>query len=508
MNKSILLTAFFMIGGLGCNSVKEGSKKTMGADPTYYRGGSLAVDNAPVLKMVMKQTGQDDVVVATYASDDRNDTVFDTGKDINIDFSESTDESASVNYHVAFTPLTGGAALPTLSGVSSGHAIISGTRINEPGLYQARVVLSDAAGNERSKNIFLGVRCEDNENTFGINTAMVSITPDAELGYFNFNAANAEAWLDAGHTDRGFLYMWDFNGDGRYDTGWTDQSNLLAYSTYSGTRKVGIQMKDRYCQNVTSAQINFTAPSPLADGNTATEDAPLPAYYLLQGIVSNATHADQDIFGTFEALQVRATTVETLVSRDVEVHKVQCHYSVNATGTATLTVDGLYAYVGDETNALQTDDYRIIKDAKHGMVVNVQGIIDGLEASPSLLELSALIGDLRSSSSVTGIDVSDAYVSSVTFTSDFFLDEKATQRPAISGCTLTGLAIEGSYGTGTCGASGTSAWSNLYRRAHGSFNCLGGETTINQGEFFCEVNVRGDCPVGGGGGGGTSPNAI
>lgn len=443
----------------------------------FIRTIAIDTDNPPVINATLTQNGSS-ATFSTIRANEAGEASFSIGSPIHVDLTASTDENQdSIVYQTV------------ISSLGSADTVHNGSefdvQINEYGYYNIAITLRDINDKVRTENFDLIIACPLSINNFTVSETPLAI-PMTQHYFYNYDASS-KINRASGFVDRGFQYMWDFNGDGKFDTGWVNTSAVEEYASYAMQRSVRVKVRDNYCPNHIKEAIfvNSNLTPLFEDGvmNAGIISPILGDYNFIQGVVlrnntaETVSNPSEDSFaGKYLATHQRLVTGIQKMDSPL---RMECSYNRASRfdigiSPATLTIEGKY------TN----DNFDSAKTLHHGIQLRVEGLMDD---------------------GVSNITTTGAYISSGSFYSDEDLDNEARFVTGFENgqCSIT-LQTEGTRGQGTCGTTADVSI-QLYREIWGVYECTNSDLTIRQGEFSCVVNNVDPCPVGGGGGGGTSP---
>ena len=522
-NLSLLLTVLSMFLVSACNDqAKRGNTavKNQGfVDNMTETTRNDADDNQPPrLDMQVLKGGQE---LASFENNvfSREETVgLLVGDVINFNMSQTADDKdlpSSLQYDVTITHPSG-----VIEKRTSGFFNIA---MQAAGRLEVLVKVSDSNSKVTSKNFVFYVSCSDaqkysliGDESFGqsiINHGS-QIIPDSIFNFFNFNVTGL-AIDSPSLASGGYSYIFDFNGDGMFDTNWiTVPGNIIKeYVVYRGLQDVSIKIKDKACQiekrvvikNVDFGQTNCQPNNiPWEDGII---NVPAPA---ASNCGTNLIGSYLFIQGEIEDAALVEPTKQVMVSQQVaptpgspQYMTCTMHFSnptagLNSTQKATLSVKGVNKY-----------NHGIAGKKAHGLEVRFSNIDANV--------LADNIGMVVAFNSATA---QNAVFEKVQYFTDEEPDAVGKKQRIYSMYDSNGngqivddecqyqLAFQPMNGFGVCGVAGGS-WGVV---VYGSYSCNALKTSdakyfakLKKGEFHCLINSVPPCPVGGGGGGGLPP---
>jgi len=427
----------------------------------------------PYIVLKMKNAGTDAQygIVATLKKEETGGAVFPRGDDVAFDFSATRDDkdaSSALKYELDLG--TGFNEIPMLHTMK----FMTVTTI------AARVRATDTEGNATVKSFTIFVRCKDGDQApVTINTSNIAINANGALNYFSFNASSA-----ASGGIGSYKVMWDFNGDGAYDTDWINNTSTTNYTIFAETRNVGIKVWETGCNYFASATMPYDFVIAHANGTPGVPQGPqIPGYHFIQaditGLGGNYSKAANASY-----IATRSNSAPTS-----EPRRVICDYKKKGTETsrnegssmATFTIFGLNKY-----------DKLAEAGIQHGMALSIDGIIDP----------TGMMG--------TGtVDTSKAFVSRAAYYTDGGPDNVADTVYTKQGdCDVNITVTPLPPGPGTCSDNPDFGYPVLI---DATYSCPvmrskeGWELSATSGAIYCEVAQVEACPPGGGGGGGGLP---
>lgn len=450
-------------------------------------------DQAPVIRLELKQGGKTVATVSTFKSEAKGATRFAQDEEVTFDFSRTTDDTdrkSDLSFAIDF-----GSGYKNVSPVSN-HTY------RKIGIFPTAVKVSDTEGNTATKTFNSIVQCP--EGTFeplSIEPSAIRVSPGPANNYFVYDASGA---VKGGRSPYG--YKWDFNGDVILDNSWHQNPSITAYSAYAGRRDVRLKVWDVGCNVSTALDLASENPErehleiPMADGVPGTPQGPqIPNYTFLQGklkgISGNATPGANADF-IISDLQDGGGN---------QPKRVHCRYnksrggaSAPATASADFYIEAFNQYKdsGDFTGGAQEGH----AGEKHGMKLSVHGIKDPTGSSMTTPATIHAAGNLEKIEYFTDGDPDTSKQQVYTRESNgcrYDLTVRifppgdsvpvCVQNPKFS----YAVAIDGTY---SCPELKTEDGFSL---------------SAEQGAFYCEVGeVRACIPGGGGGGGGYNPPPI
>jgi hypothetical protein len=335
------------------------------------------------------------------------------------------------------------------------------------GDYSYKVVATLPSGAIASASYIAAVSCSTTPLSLSsLNANAISVSPGSATNLFNLSASG----LTAGANGSGpYLCAWDPTGTGIIDTTFKSCDTALSnfYSNFVGSRKVSIIVKDSCGTTTTVSKVlNFAATVP-----------PMPGNVFISGAVTNAG-ASSSSSGT--------------VAGDLRVDGVN-YLATNAGG---------YNIVQPSYNS---GKFQIYAALNYGMASSVQFGIQ--------IKIKGITDNLNPAAQTGSVDVSNAVIESVTYTTDQAGDSSAT-------ISLTGnqaicvLSNQGSQVHSVSGAPCTSGQSGTNKgvtvEVYGHYKCTGmtsasGAKMTLEGNFDGYTNLVDNCNGGGGGGGGIVP---
>ncbi len=348
--------------------------------------------------------------------------------------------------------------------------VVSGTSIAIPlqagansftvptqGDYSWQLVASAAGYQSQTKYYLADVTCQ--KPTFtgsSLNPAALTVSSGSGSNLYNFSASKV---ITNANGMGPYLCAFDPTGTSIVDTGFTDCTQTLSnfYVNYVNTRNIGVIVKDS-CNTTyavsTPAQLNATEPA-------------MPGNVFIYGQISNATGSAQN--------DPRVDNVTYLATNSNGHDIVQPHFSA---GSFQIT---------------SSQNYGMPSSQPFGMKINVSGIQDTINVS----------GQTGS------VDASQAYISSLTYTTDEAGDSAPALNFSGSNCTLSKQGAKVLFTQGQPCSSGTTGDQNKATvEVWGHYQCAltdGSGGADISGDFDGYTNLVDSCTGGGGGGGGIVP---
>lgn len=533
----ILFLVIVTLGLIGCNdagrsNAVNGSEALIDQMPNGKDMNSGKVNNAPMIvaKTQMQEGG---------IWNDKDFNLLMTGKNIKFDFSQSSDDrqkSAELIYEIKY-----------MKGISQ---IIKTTssfteNFDKPQMpLMMQVSVTDAEGLKTSKVINYYVKCSPEQiyslssNNNPLDPASgLYITPNMNLlNSFRYDVSELVVDPLSGDDPGKLSYIFDFNGDGVYDTNWITLTNeqIDEYVLYRGLRTVKVQVRDDLCKEVKELQVSYNfgqdgcGPDDIFTGmelGIPFEDGRINPPFLLDINGYDCIQADQ-LYTGYYFMQGRVLTFnggadpikeeEVIATQKIAPgaapKNVQCSFNYGSSnkfssnaaeikqGNASLKIVASKKYTKYGKNEENDHGFELMI---RGLKINVSyGPETGTSTSPS-----------RTYSVVdNSVVVTGAYVDYLLYNTDGQADVVGAARHLFSqndnsACTLN-LFVENDSAAGQCPSGGVAP----HYEFRGSYSCPGLKDSqsqltakVEQGEFYCEVMIAPPCPVGGGGGGGTSP---
>lgn len=437
---------------------------------------SGAQNQAPKIVLDFKPTGSSTVVatVATFRAWETGATVFPEEVTYTLDFSRTFDDT-TLTSQLKFELSLNDAAYETLGMTSS-------RSFSNPGVIPAKIRVTDLDGNYSIKTFTIFVTCV--APPLVVDVDQVEISPDAEFGFFTYDASGA---VSGGQAP--YRYRWDYNGDGiwdRYDPStppnvedWTTAASHSSFTIYGGDRKPRLSVLDA-CNQLQIVEVPTYFAIPHTEGtnrNTIPDADPgnaqgpqLNNYHFLHANLS-------PLGGNTDPAIVDADLVSIQPPGDIEDKRVVCSATEKDNGRVDLTVHAKHRY----------DRKNVFYHREHGMTLVVT---DATNAT----------GNRR--------------IHSFTVETDDGPDgQEFTSYSVPNGtpCNLTRMEVQIlPGGAGTC-SDGTAIGKRTYIFDY-TFDCPllrefrnQREARATHGSGFCEVTKIDQCPPGGGGGGGGLP---
>ncbi len=325
------------------------------------------------------------------------------------------------------------------------------------GDYSWKLMASAPGYQSQTKFYLANVTCQNPTFTqSSLDPAALTVSQGSGTNLYNFSAANVVANANGmGPYECAF----DPTGTGIVDTSWQNCTQAFNnfYVNYVSTRNVGVIVKDA-CNTTyaVSAPVQLTYTEPTMPGNV-----------FIFGQISNAT-------GTAKG-DSRVDNVTYLATNSGGNDIVQPHYS---SGSFQIT---------------SSQNYGMPSSSSFGVQINVKGIQDSLNVS-----------------TMTGtVNASNAYISSLSYTTDEAGDAKPPLDFNSTNCTLSNQGAKVLFTAGTPCSSGTAGDQNKATvEVWGHYQCtisdVSGGAQIT-GDFDGYTHLVDNCSGGGGGGGGIVP---
>jgi hypothetical protein len=443
-------------------------------DPGVARG------QAPVITLQLKDAaGQVISTIATFSEEESGANVVSRGVPVTLDFSQTVDDRSkleALTFEIE-TDASGFRVVPVVSQV-----IWPST-----GIFPVKVRVKDTEEGISEKMFTVYVQCSALESSpLLVDQAKVLVTPSTDVSrvqsknYFLYDATGAVRGGGGGP----YKFMWDYNGDGIFDSGWKILPSVdNIFSAYMHQRQVSLKVWDTTCNMFASVVKSVNLPLTFTDGVAGTPQGPQQDYDMfLQGVVRGL-----DGYSSPMANVDFAATRAKALSLAADPKNVVCDFRRLA--TATSASDGASQ---SSFKVLGRANYR---GTDMGMDLTISSFAD-----PTYGGLAQVIA---SGGSVT---INRNY--RVRFYTDESADS-ATRRifEATSGCSIQ-MSVNTLQGAGTCSTAPSEGFVALI---DGTVSCpelrepSGKRIQITQGAFYCEVAKVSACPPGGGGGGGGLP---
>ena len=361
-------------------------------------------------------------------------------------------------------------------------------------IYPVSATVTNSIGTSSTLTFQLFVEC--GVTNFSIDPTKLSVTAGSTLNSYTYDFSN----IVSGGIGP-FNYVLDVNGDGIYDTQWTQlsqpysSSNQSLYVSINPTlpyyRNVSIQVWDTGCNNVKSAVLS-----------PATFPKPLPA-------PSFAPSASRSHFSGTRSRQLRISggkyrlvtdhpgdqRHECFISRNTsdwrqrqsrpssvltpEMHRALPRVIFTVGNDATFQIGAQLAYPNpNPATPLRPD---------HGLTFKVTGI-----------------SDTSGGGAGSGIDLSNAAISTLAYTTDSQEDYQP-QYSFLGGpqnCHLANLSVRPTATPQTCDGSNASVPSTYTVNVQGDFSCSALSSVLpagstgaiaignnNTGHFFCQAQI-------------------
>jgi len=496
--------------------LKDGATIALSASISIINTGDVDSNQGPQIDLRVTQSAKSGQV-KSIGGVSMPEGGFDIGA-ISFDLSNSTDDNSTIaSYFISIKNPSG--AISTFNSAQFDHSFAS------PGYYYATVKLTDVAGKITAISFEVGISCPADWNLIdeemdlaALQASISTATERNEYNHYSFDG-NQIFSLSGSHVeDHGFLFKWDFDGDGKFDTDWVQGTGgvVEGYVMSRGYRLVRAKAKDRFCPNRVSEEVSFyynfdnqrvrfedgylSAAPGVYDHTNGT--GMIDTYYFLQGFIraSNATSysvVQNEIDGvglpaynppvTIPLLERDVQYIATQRMRameDSEQLKVKCDY-------AMLSDDG---YLALNSSLVISGIFQYWPGHSQGLSLKVSGLID-----------DGVV-----------VETDNAFIQLASYTSGYSPDSSGSvvYTGATGACTLK-LEIIAREGVGQClinpGEAVPIYKQFQFRDIKGVYSCnnlastSSGSISIDRGEFFCQVLDVGPCGVGGGGGGGVSP---
>lgn len=410
--------------------------------------------------------------VATFRAHEFGRTVFPEDVSYSWSFARSIDDTTPTS-QLKFELSIDEGAYEQLS-------LSSSRTFSNPGLYPAKIRVTDLDGNYSIKTFTIFVSCV--APPLVVSPAQVQISPEAIFGHFTYNAAGA---VSGGAPP--YKYRWDYNGDGvwdQYDPSdpdhaeeWTSLATVSQYTIYGGQRNVQLAVLDA-CNQLQIVEIPNYFAIPHTEGtnrNTIPDGDPDHAQgpqlgnqlFLHANMVALNGNTDRAI--------VNADLVSIQPPGDIGDKRVVCS-AYESAGKVNLTVHGKHRY----------DKRGVFYHRQHGMTINITDTM-----SPTNRKIQSFTVDTDD-----GPDGQEFTTYSV---------------PQGASCNLTRMEVTVlPGGAGTC-SDGSAQGMHTYLFDY-TFDCPLLEDFRNHrraraevGSGYCEFSIIDECPPGGGGGGGGNP---
>ena len=371
--------------------------------------------------------------------------------------------------------------------------LISERAFETVGDYLIQLRVSDSNDNVAEKEFILAVTClEGAFPDLQLDTDTLTVDADSVLNYFFYKVGDGSITGGKGP----YQYMWDFNGDSAFDTDWTSEQTIRAYTIYARMRSVALKVEDIGCNKEVLVNLGELEPEreffeiPLADGIPGTLQGPqISGHHFIQGI--GVYHEDYGQRYEKEAMNI----THPFGATSDQPRRVICDYRKVASDTseeagsdrASLRIKGLNQY-----------DKGYLKEAgrDHGLMLLIENIDDA----------TGVLADLTVERT---FEATTAELTALNYYTDGegdAIQNHTYQKQAACQVSLFVTVIP--EGSGTCADSPDTAYSVLL---DGTYSCpdlkAGNDyhMLIEQGAFYCEVAQVDACPPGGGGGGGGLP---
>ncbi|PWU15569.1 MAG: hypothetical protein C5B49_11620 [Bdellovibrio sp.] len=351
------------------------------------------------------------------------------------------------------TNLVSGQTLSTPLQVGSTNFIVP-----VQGDYTLKLIMSSPGQEDSSRFYQAEVTCPNSTFTkSSLNAAAISVAAGAGSNLYNFSAAGVTAGANGTPP---YTCAWDPTGTGIVDTGYSDCAQTLQnfYSNNVSTRNVGLIVKD-------SCNTTYAISKSL---NLAYTEPSMPGNVFIFGQTSNGTGV--------AATDSRVSNLDYLATNSGGNNIVQPSYG------------------GGKFDIYSQMDYNMSSSVKFGINIQLEGITDNIN-------LSAGTG--------TTVDVSNATIKSLAFTTDQAGDQAPPLSFGSSSCTLSNQGAKVQVVAGQPCSAGTSGDNNkatVEVFGHYKCNMTGPAGTMTlEGDFDGFDDLVDNCTGGGGGGGGIVP---
>lgn len=228
--------------------------------------------------------------MATFAEEERGEAVFPAGSQVNFDFRRTRDDENSPD-ELSYRMKIGE------NGEFKPIDVVSAVPFPEVGYYPITIQAVDAQGNVTEKRFTVFITCDPNTvPQLQVNGDAIDLVNKPDQGY------NMFGFFDRGVRTAGgmgpYKYMWDFNGDGTWDTQWLSSANfdfadpMSVYVNHMHERDVRLKIWDTKCQYVQVASKRVDLAVNFADGVKGTRQGPqIPNYYFIQGKVRSKNNS-------------------------------------------------------------------------------------------------------------------------------------------------------------------------------------------------------------------------
>jgi hypothetical protein len=445
-------------------------------------------NQSPIIVLDLGTTAASKATMATFAEEEKGEAVFVNGSEVTFDFRRTRDDENSADELSYKIQLGEGGGFQDVGPLST-H------KFDEVGFTTVTVRVTDSQGNYTDKKFTLYTTCDPSTvPTLVLDPDAVSITNKAAFGYNFFGFAANGVHKSGGQGP--YKYRWDFNGDGTWDTQWSDDPTfdysdpLTVYVNHMHNRGVRVKVWDTKCQYVDTAIKEFNFPVDFSDGVKGTPQGPqIPNYYFVQGKVSSVDNPDS-----------QSTKVDfwsgDLFTASYLPRRVMCKYDRVKQGQrenevllpkATFYIKGLEQY-NEEDISGKNPPFKI-GGAQHGFEIKIQDIFDDTfsEGGPQTLsaEGRSIVSPAFGKHSVNFHTDRDG---------DGVMDRHFVNKTP---CDI-GLLLQ-IFGPGIPCARDDEKGLKYTVQVDGTFTCpdmrdgTDEQLKIEQGAFFCEVNIVDAC---------------
>lgn len=481
-------------------ALKDGSSQTLSRSVDILDPSQVPTQAPKINLTILDDTGTSVATVATMNKEESGATWFVEGKEFTFDFTNTTATGGgAVTIQMQFGD---GAAWENLVGSSIKHTFAAA------GLHVTTIRVTDDVGRVTEKKFQAVVKCSSTPTPLALTAPATAVAKAGWPNFYNFNATGAASGGGSSTVAATYKYMWDFNGDGIYDSGWLTSAAVpdpqyvlfagknaanFAADAYRGIRNARLRVWETGCNEVKEVDLAGAADLewPMSTGVAGELQKPHLANLggALQFFQMKSNGAPFDNKENTASVNLMATYHPAAP----QPRRLECSYhKANKATSSTLTISTLDKY----------SKYGRTTSAQHGAFFQIASILDGQAIDPQVEPNFPPYQVVVTSANST--------LKPIKFYTDINEDSagRRSYEAKPSDCTYQVTIDVTPGGTGTC-ADGT-ATAKILAFVDGTFSCSemvhnGVKVAAQHGAFYCESAITTACPPGGGGGGGGIP---
>lgn len=481
-------------------TLKDGASQELSRSVDILDPSQVPTQKPKISLTILDSTGASIATVATMSREEDGATWFVEGKEFTFDFNNTQSTSGTaVTIEMQFGE---GASWERVTGTSIKHTFAAA------GIHVTTIRVTDDEGRETLKKFQAVVKCASTVTPLALVAPSTAVAKAGWPNFYNYSAAGAASGGGSASVSPAYKFMWDFNGDGIYDSGWltTEAVPDPQYVLFSGKNAANFT-NDAY-RGIRNARLRVWE-----TGCNEVKEIDLAGAADLEWPMSTAVAGElqkphlANLGGALQFFQVKSNgapfdNAENTASVNLMAtyhpaaplpRRLECSYhKANKSTSSTLTISALDKYT----------KYGRTTSAQHGAYFQIASILDGVAIDPQVEPNFAPYQVVVTSANST--------LKPVKFYTDINEDSagRRSYESKPSNCTYQVTIDVMPGGVGTC--ADQTAQAKIIALIDGTFSCSemvhdGVKVAAQHGAFYCESAILTACPPGGGGGGGGIP---